>query len=99
MTSQKEAMCGSSRREGALQESRAMKVRELMERLEEMSPEAEVHIMYQRNYPLQSTLLGICESADLLEDEDDERAGSDVVFLVEGDHVGYGLKSAWRAAS
>jgi hypothetical protein len=76
-----------------------MKVRELMERLEEMNPAAEVHIMYQRNYPLQSTLLGICESEDLLEDEGDERAGSDVVFLVEGDHVGYGLKSAWRAAS
>jgi len=76
-----------------------MTVRELMERLEEMNPDAEVHVMLQRHYPMQSKLLGVCESEDLLEDEDDERAGSDVVFLVEGDHVGYGVRSAWRAAS
>lgn len=76
-----------------------MTVRELMERLEDMNPDAEVHVMLQKHYPMQSKLFGVCESEDLREDGDDERAGHDVVFLVEGDHVGYGLKSAWRAAS
>ena len=79
-----------------------MTVRELMERLEDMNPDAEVHLMYQRHYPLESTLLGVCESSDLLDDEDadeDDEGNDDVVFLVEGEHVGYGMKSAWRAAS
>jgi hypothetical protein len=76
-----------------------MTVAELIERLQEMNPEAEVHVMLQQHWPMESTLLGVCEGEDLLEEHDDADADHDVVFLVEGEHVGRGLKSAWRAAS
>jgi hypothetical protein len=82
-----------------------MTVSELIERLEEMNPDAEVRLMTQRHYPLEARLYGVCESAELRGGEDGEDDDGDdgetepVVYLVEGDQVGYGLKSAWRAAS
>ena len=82
-----------------------MTVSELMEHLEEMNPDAEVRLMTQRHYPLEARLYGVCESAELRsredgeDDDDDDGEIEPVVYLVEGDQVGYGLKSAWRAAS
>lgn len=79
-----------------------MTVSELIERLEEMDPEAEVRLMTQRHYPLEAKLHGVCESAELRrgddgEDDDDEvQEVEPIVYLVEGAQVGYGLKSAWR---
>jgi hypothetical protein len=52
-----------------------MTVQELISILEEMEPDAEVVIVYQQNWPLESSLGGVAlradvESADLDEDED-----------------------------
>jgi hypothetical protein len=85
-----------------------MTVRDLMERLEDMDPDAEVRLMIQRHYPLESTVLGICDSKELRRDpeEGDEEEGEEedddaetIVYIVEGSQVGYGLKTAWNCAS
>jgi hypothetical protein len=85
-----------------------MTVRELMERLEDMDPDAEVRLQTQQNYPHQHAVLGVCDSAELHDDEDEceeEEEGDagegprSVVYIVEGSWLGYGLKSAWDCAS
>jgi len=76
-----------------------VKVRELIDRLSEYSPEAEVRLMHQPNYPLESTLGGVVGESEVR-----EHAGGDlgddpeVVYLLEGRQLGYGRKAAWEAA-
>lgn len=70
-----------------------MKVRELLELLEGVDGEAEVRIVHQPNYPLEARLGGVrlhSESVDQDGDEDPE--GEEIVYLVEGSHVGYGKR-------
>lgn len=85
-----------------------MTVGELMERLEDLNPDAEIRLMIQRHYPLESHVYGICDGQELQrgdgDDEDDD--GDDdhdgetmVVYIVEGSQIGYGVKRAWSAAS
>jgi hypothetical protein len=88
-----------------------MKVSELIELLEEQDPDAEVLVMMQQNWPFECSLAGVTtreeiERADREEDDEDaeeaprERgtAKSDV-FLVEGEQLRYGSKTAWNVAT
>ena len=91
-----------------------MKVSELIELLEEQAPDAEVLVMMQQNWPFECSLAGVTtreeiERADREEDgEDDDDAGEEPrergtaksdVFLVEGDQLRYGSKTAWDVAT
>ena len=88
-----------------------MTVAELIERLQECDPDAEVRIMSQENWPFENAVAGIAVREEFVDDdedcEDDEReepryekgtAPSDV-FIVEGQQLRYGSKAAWRVAS
>jgi hypothetical protein len=90
-----------------------MKVRDLIEILEDQDPEAEVLIMSQENWPFENAVAGVAVREDFVdddeeEDEDDE-AGAERryekgtapndVFIVEGQQLRYGSKSAWNAAT
>jgi hypothetical protein len=91
-----------------------MKVSELIELLEEQDPDAEVLVMMQENWPFECALAGVTTREEMLradreerdeDDEDDEEprlergtAKSDV-FLVEGQQLRYGSKTAWQVAT
>lgn len=90
-----------------------MNVRELMERLSDLDPDAEVLLAHQPSWPLQFTLGGVASSEDIAaESECDEHKdyncddcvaaqGEPVVYLVEGDHPDdpYAPRAAWDVAS
>lgn len=91
-----------------------MKVSELIELLEEQDPDAEVLVMMQKNWPFECALAGVTTRDEMLRadaeerDEDDgEQAEPRVesgtaksdVFLVEGEQLRYGSKTAWRVAT
>lgn len=59
-----------------------MTVAELIERLNECDPNAEVRLATQPTYPLQSTLRGVAASEDDGEDGFSQATGP--VYLVEG---------------
>jgi len=76
-----------------------VKVRQLLDRLAEYSPEAEVRFVHQRSYPLQAALGGIVSEGEIRAHEgrdlgDDE---PEIVFLLEGQPLGYGRAHAWEA--
>jgi hypothetical protein len=92
-----------------------MKVSELIELLEEQDPDAEVLVMMQQNWPFECSLAGVTTREEMLRadrdedgegDDDDEEeprlergtAKSDV-FLVEGEQLRYGSKTAWSVAT
>jgi hypothetical protein len=92
-----------------------MKVSELIELLEEQDPNAEVLVMSQPNWPFELSLAGVTTREEMLrtdrdedgygDDNDDEEprlergtAKSDV-FLVEGEQLRYGSKTAWSVAT
>lgn len=89
-----------------------MKVRDLIEILEDQDPDAEVLIMSQENWPFENAIAGVAIREDFVdddeEDEDDEdgterqyekgTAPNDV-FIVEGQQLRYGSKAAWNAAT
>ena len=76
-----------------------MKVRQLIDRLSEYSPEAEVRLQHQPRYPLQSTLGGVVGESEIREHEGGDLGDdAEVVYLLEGSQIGYGRKVAWEAA-
>lgn len=89
-----------------------MKVSELIELLEEQDPDAEVLVMSQPNWPFELGISGVTTRDEMLRadaeerDEDDERAerldpgtARNDVFIVEGDQLRYGSKTAWNVAT
>jgi len=76
-----------------------VKVRELLDRLADYSPEAEVRLMHQPNYPLESAL-GFVVGESEIRDHVGGDLGDDpeVVYLLEGRQLGYGRRVAWEAA-
>ena len=81
-----------------------MTVQELIERLEECDPDAEVLLVTQENWPFENSIAGVtareeCVGTD--SDEDDEEYGDGCdpgdVFIVEGQQLRYGTKNAWNA--
>ncbi len=82
-----------------------MTIDELIERLEdyrdELGGDTEVRLMTQQNWPFENTVAGLASGQEINdrdegddEDVDDER----VVFIVEGQQLGYGSKRAWEVA-
>lgn len=89
-----------------------MKVRELIEILEDKDPDADVFVMSQESYPFECRVAGVAERGDWVEDDETEEPWTDRdrwgasesqlpandVFIVEGSQVRYGAKAAWEAA-
>ena len=89
-----------------------MLVIELLERLQDEDPEAEVRLMNQPSWTFEYSIRGICNSDDTkdYDDETGEAVSTDrhpstgitdkppVVFIVEGSQLSYGSKQAWDAA-
>jgi hypothetical protein len=87
-----------------------MTIDELIARLEdyrdEIGGDAEVRLMTQQNWPFENSIYGLASGAEINDyDEDDEDGGDDddasedaVLFIVEGQQLGYGTKRAWEVA-
>ena len=80
----------------------AMTIDELIERLSEqrdaLGGDAEVRLVIQQSWPLESSVLGVTtgEEINRSDDGDDEDVdGDNVLYLVEGQQLGYGSKRAW----
>lgn len=67
---------------------------ELIDLLDEFPDDTDVRLMTQQSYPFENALLGIWAGEDD-EGRDRSRAKRPVVYLVEGDQLGYGTKKAW----
>jgi hypothetical protein len=89
-----------------------MKVSELIELLEEQDPDAEVLVMMQQSWPLECSLAGVTTREEMLRADRDEDGDGDHeeprlecgtakndVFLVEGEQLRYGSKTAWSVAT
>jgi hypothetical protein len=77
-----------------------MKVKELMEVLQDLEPNAQVLIASQPNWPFEIELAGIvtrAECGDEPEPSSLKGAPTDV-FLVEGQQLRYGSKTPFRLA-
>lgn len=86
-----------------------MTVRDLIDRLEDLDPDAEILLAHQPSWPLQFTLAGVAAGEDVAGDVEceehgdyncDECADSGVVYLVEGNHPDhpYAPRAVWNVA-
>ncbi|MBK8482458.1 MAG: hypothetical protein IPL40_15045 [Proteobacteria bacterium] len=87
-----------------------MNVKQLIEILEDLDPDAEVLLMSQQSWPFENGIAGVAVREDLVEDDEDlddeEReeprfekgTAANDVFIVEGQQLRYGSKAAWDAA-
>lgn len=87
-----------------------MTIDELIERLEEyrdaIGGDAEVRLMTQSNWPFENRVFGVASAEEINDasDEDDPEDDGDVddervVYICEGEQLGYGSKRAWEVAS
>lgn len=76
-----------------------MRVQELINRLSDYAPDAEVRLVHQPRYPLESSLGGVVGESEIRDHEGSD-IGDDpeVVYLLEGQQLGYGKAVAWEAA-
>jgi hypothetical protein len=87
-----------------------MTINELIERLEEyrdlIGGDAEVRLMTQQNWPFENSITGVCSGEEISDTSDDEEETEDdgdvdddaVLYIVEGQQLGYGIKRAWEIA-
>ena len=85
-----------------------MTINELIERLEECREElgdVEVRLMTQSHWPFENGVAGVASGAEINaagnEDDPDDDGDVDddqVVYIVEGQQLGYGTKRAWQVA-
>ena len=83
-----------------------MTINELIERLEEYREEiggdAEVRLMTQANWPFEYGITGLASreeiNAAVDEDANEYPPNERILFIVEGQQLGYGAKEAWEAA-
>ena len=86
-----------------------MTINELIERLEDyrdaLGGDAEVLLMTQCNWPFENNICGLASGQEINEaaDEDDPNDDGDVeaeqvVYICEGQQLGYGTKRAWEVA-
>ena len=82
-----------------------MTINELIARLKQyrsaLGRDAEVRLMTQAHWPYENALAGLASGAeinagDAADDEDVE--DDDVLYLVEGEQLGYGSTRAWEVA-
>lgn len=90
-----------------------MTIDELIERLEDyrdqIGGDAEVRLMTQQNWPFENTVYGLASGAEINESEDDDEDEGEsddddveqdaVLYIVEGQQLGYGSKRAWEVAN
>lgn len=83
-------------------------IERLTEYREELGGDTEVKLMTQQNWPFENTITGLCSGQEINDHwgpeeddvEDDEDVEDDVVvYIVEGEQIGYGSKRAWEVAS
>ena len=69
---------------------------------EEFGGDAEVRLMTQQNWPFENTIFGLASgeeiNADPDEDDDDDVEADQVLYICEGQQLGYGSKRAWEVA-
>ena len=83
-----------------------MTIDELIERLEdyrdEIGGEAEERLMTQQNWPFEHTICGLASgeeiNADPHDEDDDDVEADQVLYICEGQQIGYGSKRAWEVA-
>lgn len=80
-----------------------MTVGELKQYLSDLPDDNEVRLMMQPNYPLEYSIESVVTSDDIRhakrEAEGEAAAtddGEDVVYITEGDQLGYGSRDAWQ---
>jgi hypothetical protein len=86
-----------------------MTIDELISRLEdyrdEIGGDAEVRLMTQQSWPFENSVCGLVSGAEINDlsedDEEDDADGTDdsILYIVEGQQIGYGTKRAWEACS
>ncbi|HSG71772.1 MAG TPA: hypothetical protein VLA12_15225 [Planctomycetaceae bacterium] len=87
-----------------------MTINELIERLEDyrdlLGGDAEVRLMTQENWPFENTIYGLASAEEINDagnaddpDDDGDTEDADVVFICEGQQLGYGTKRAWEVAN
>ena len=84
-----------------------MTINELIERLEdyrdEIGGDAEVRLMTQQNWPFENTIVGLASGEEINadpegDDDDDDVEADQVLYICEGQQLGYGSKRAWEVA-
>jgi len=79
---------------------------------DEIGGDAEVRLMTQQNWPFENSIYGLASGAEINDYQDDEDGDEDddsddaaedaaedaVLFIVEGQQLGYGTKRAWDVA-
>jgi hypothetical protein len=79
-----------------------MSIDELIERLEEyrdsIGGDAEVRLMTQRNWPFENSIIGVCSQEEIADIKGKKDASENVLYIVEGQQLGYGMKAAWEIA-
>jgi len=85
-----------------------MTIDELIQRLEdyrnEIGGDAEVRLMTQQNWPFENKICGLASGQEInASDDDDPDEDGDVehdqvLYIVEGQQLGYGTKRAWDVA-
>lgn len=87
-----------------------MTVKELIDRLQHVNPEAMVRLQTQQNYPMVYRPVGVCTDLDLYDDRIEQAEEEDeieeleanrpdteeYVYIVEGAWIGYGDSAAWN---
>ena len=86
-----------------------MTIDELIERLEdyrdELGGDAEVRLMTQSNWPFENDIFGLASGQEINDEADDDDPNDDgdveadqVLYICEGQQLGYGSKRAWEVA-
>ena len=81
-----------------------MTLEELIDQLEDyrdqFGGEIEVRLMTQSNWPFENSIYGLCSSDEIQDAGDDEEiSDKEIIYIVEGNQLGYGTKTAWDAAN
>ena len=86
-----------------------MTINDLIERLEqyrdELGGQCEVRLMTQQNWPFENRICGVTSGRDMNEaddheetdDDDQDVAQDNTVYIVEGGQICYGSKRAWES--
>jgi hypothetical protein len=76
-----------------------MTLDEIIERLKEyrgeLGGDCEVRLMVQKQWPFECGAIGVVSNKEIHEGE----TGANLVYIVEGDKICYGVKSAWDVVS
>ena len=81
-----------------------MTLEELIDQLEDyrdqFGGEIEVRLMTQSNWPFENSIYGLGSSDEIQDAGDNEEiSDKEIIYIVEGNQLGYGTKTAWDAAN